>query len=91
MIINTLHLSDLKEFLEMERDFLGRVDKKVTCSVDKCEKPAERSISHELVTKSGLKLKKNKIKKAYLCKEHYKEYKKKSKQDREVQKWRWNA
>ncbi|NHI93308.1 MAG: hypothetical protein EAX96_12490 [Candidatus Lokiarchaeota archaeon] len=70
---------------------MGRVDKKVTCSVEKCQKEAERSINLQLVNKSGLKLKKTKLNKAYLCKEHYKEYKKKSKQDRDVQKWRWNS
>ena len=69
----------------------GRVQKKIECSVEKCTKNYERSISLKLVSKAGLKLKSDKVKKAYLCKEHYKEYKKNSKDDRKVQKWRWEA
>jgi len=69
----------------------ARVMKTIECSVDGCKKNYERSISFKLVSQSGLKLKSDKAKKAYLCKEHYKEYKKKSKDDRKVQKWRWEG
>jgi len=69
----------------------ARVMKKIECSVDKCNNNYERSISFKLVSQAGLKLKSDKLKKAYLCKVHYKEYKKKSKDDRQVQKWRWEG
>lgn len=47
------------------------------CSVDGCENPAVRSISLERYRESkiGLKLKEN-TKRVYLCREHYKEFKK---------------
>ncbi|MHA1785921.1 MAG: hypothetical protein ACTSVY_01100 [Candidatus Helarchaeota archaeon] len=70
---------------------MGRVDKKKKCSVEGCENEAERSLNIAAVSKSGLKVKENKLKKAYLCKVHYKEYKKKTKKDREVERWRWNT
>ncbi len=69
----------------------ARIVKNIECSVEKCKNNYERSISLKLVSESGLKLKSDKGKKAYLCKEHYKEYKKKSKDDRQVQKWRWDT
>lgn len=56
---------------------MGRIEKGVKCSVEGCENEAVRSISIENFEKSGLKLKlKEGTKRVYLCKEHYKEYKK---------------
>lgn len=68
---------------------MGRIDKGVKCSVANCNELAIRSISIEKVESAGLKV--NESKRGYLCKEHYREYKKKSKDDRRVEKWRWNA
>lgn len=68
---------------------MGRIDKGVKCSVANCNEPAIRSISIEKVESAGLKV--NESKRGYLCKEHYRDYKKKSKDDRRVEKWRWNA
>ena len=48
-----------------------------------------RSLSGEKVKAAGLKI--NSEKRAYLCKEHYKEYKKKTKKDKQLEKWRYNA
>jgi hypothetical protein len=52
---------------------VGRVDKGEKCSVSGCSNEAERSISADKVKSAGLKI--NTDKRAYLCKEHYKEYK----------------
>jgi hypothetical protein len=58
---------------------LGRIDKGVKCSVSGCSRDAVRSLSTK------------KTKAAYLCKEHYKEFKKKTKKDKTIDKWRYSA
>jgi hypothetical protein len=68
---------------------LGRIDKGVKCSVSSCSQDAVRSLSAEKVKKAGLKV--TGEKRAYLCKEHYKEYKKKTKKDKQLEKWRYGA
>jgi thymidine kinase len=69
---------------------LGRIDKGVKCSVSGCGKEATRSISTEKVKSAGLKVGSNE-KRAYLCREHYKEFKKKTKKDKTLDKWRYSA
>jgi uncharacterized protein YlaI len=64
---------------------LGRIDKGAKCSV--CGMEAIRSISSDKVKAAGLKV--GDDKRAYLCKEHYKEYKKKTKKDKTLDKWRY--
>jgi len=41
------------------------------------------------VRSAGLKV--GNEKRAYLCKEHYKEYKKKTKKDKQLEKWRYSV
>lgn len=65
---------------------MGKVSKGVSCSVQDCEVTAIKSLSFEKVKKAGLKVKEER--KAYLCREHYKEFKKKSRKDRMVDRWR---
>jgi len=65
---------------------LGRVAKGVKCSVSGCGNEAVRSLSTEKVKTAGLNV--GSEKRAYLCKEHYKEYKKKTKKDKKLEKWR---
>jgi hypothetical protein len=65
---------------------LGKIDKGVKCSVSGCGKDAVRSISAGKVSGAGLKV--GSGRRAYLCKEHYKEYKKATKKDRKLEKWR---
>ncbi len=65
---------------------LGRIDKGVKCSVSGCGKDAVRSIFASKVAAAGLKV--SEVKRAYLCKEHYKEFKKATKKDRTLEKWR---
>ncbi|MDR2707725.1 MAG: hypothetical protein LBB87_03130 [Nitrososphaerota archaeon] len=66
---------------------MGRIDKGEKCSVSGCSIEAERSISADKVKAAGLKIGSS-DKRAYLCKEHYKDYKKKSKKDKLLDKWR---
>ncbi|MEM2117737.1 MAG: hypothetical protein QW386_01805 [Candidatus Bathyarchaeia archaeon] len=69
---------------------MGRVDKGVKCSVSNCSKEAVRSLSTDKVKAAGLKVGSGE-KRAYLCKEHYKEFKKKTKKDKQLEKWRYSA
>jgi thymidine kinase len=69
---------------------LGRIDKGVNCSVSGCSKEAARSISTEKAQSAGLKVGSGE-KRVYLCKEHYKELKKKTKKDKTLEKWRYGA
>ena len=68
---------------------MGRVDKGVKCSVTGCGKDAVRSLSSQKVKAAGLKI--GNEKRAYLCKAHYKEFKKKTKKDKQLEKWRYSA
>lgn len=54
------------------------------CDVVGCDKPAERSFNIKQVSKSSLSLKSNDLRQVHLCKEHYKEFKKQTKTDREL-------
>ncbi len=69
---------------------MGRIDKGVTCSVSGCSKEAARSISTEKAQSAGLKVGSGQ-KRVFLCKEHYKEFKKKTKRDKTLEKWRYGA
>jgi hypothetical protein len=68
---------------------LGRVSKGVKCSVIGCNGEAIRSITREKVSASGLRVDENK--RSYLCRDHYKEYKKGSKKDKLLEKWRYKG
>ena len=66
---------------------MGRIDKGEKCSVVGCGKDAERSIPVDKAKAAGLNVASEK--RAYLCHEHYKDYKKKSKKDKTLEKWRY--
>jgi hypothetical protein len=55
-----------------------------TCDVKGCDSEAERSISGNAADDAGLKVDEG-LKRVHLCKEHYKEYKKLSKKERELE------
>jgi len=76
--------------LSREALTLGRVDKGVKCSVSNCSKEAVRSLSAEKVRSAGLNIGTSE-RRAYLCKEHYKEYKKKTKKDKQLEQWRYKG
>jgi thymidine kinase len=69
---------------------MGRIDKGVTCSVSGCGKDAIRSVSNDKAKAAGLNVGSGE-KRAYLCREHYKEFKKKTKKDKTIDKWRYNV
>jgi hypothetical protein len=72
-----------------EASNLGRIDKGVKCNVSGCGRDAIRSLSGEKVKAAGLRI--GSERRAYLCKEHYKEYKKRTKKDKQLEKWRYSA
>ncbi|MBN2336582.1 hypothetical protein JXL21_13570 [Candidatus Bathyarchaeota archaeon] len=65
---------------------MGRVDKGEKCSVKGCSEDAVRSINVAKAKTAGLDV--EATRRAYLCKEHYKEYKKGNKKDAQIEKWR---
>ncbi|MCW4023559.1 MAG: hypothetical protein NWF01_00795 [Candidatus Bathyarchaeota archaeon] len=67
---------------------MGKIEKGINCNVSGCDSEAARSISADKVKAAGLRVS-GAEKRAYLCKEHYKEYKKKSKKDKQLDKWRF--
>ena len=68
---------------------MGRIDKGVKCSVSGCGGEVVRSISADKVKSAGLGV--GSEKRAYLCKAHYKEYKKKTKKDKQLEKMRYKG
>jgi hypothetical protein len=79
----------LQHNLTEEELNLGRIEKGVKCNVSGCGSMAVRSLSAAKVKAAGLKITDQKH--AYLCKDHYKEYKKKTKKDKQIEKWRYSA
>ena len=69
---------------------MGRIDKGVKCDVSGCAGVAERSISTDKAKHAGLHVG-SREKRVYLCREHYKEFKKKTKKDKTIDKWRYSA
>ena len=51
---------------------------------------AVRSLNADKAKKAGLKVGSGE-KRVYVCKEHYKEFKKATKKDKTLDKWRYNA
>jgi hypothetical protein len=68
---------------------MGRIAKGVKCSVSGCGKDAVRSLPVAKVVEAGLKV--GNERRAYLCKEHYKAYKKATKKDKMLEKWRYRG
>ena len=69
---------------------MGRIDKGVKCDVSGCKNEAVRSLNADKTKKAGLKVSSNE-KRVYVCREHYKEFKKATKKDKTLEKWRYNA
>ena len=57
------------------------------CSIHACDNVATRSLGADRVEQAGLKFEGEK--RAYLCKHHYKEFKKKTKKDRKIERLKW--
>jgi thymidine kinase len=58
--------------------------------VSGCGREAIRSVSTGKAKSAGLKVSSNE-KRVYLCREHYKEFKKKTKKDKTIDKWRYSV
>ena len=68
---------------------MGKVSKGVRCSVVGCDRPAVRSLPAEEVAAAGLRVERSG--RAYLCREHYKEYKRRTKRKRLLERWRFKG
>ena len=67
---------------------MGVIGKGTKCSVDGCDEDGTRSLNTKRVEDAGLRVKAGK--KSALCKIHYKEWKKETKQDRELERSRFD-
>jgi hypothetical protein len=67
---------------------LGRIEKGEKCNVSGCSREAARSLSVDKVKAAGLSVGTSESR-AFICKEHYKEFKKKTKKDKILDKWRY--
>ena len=67
---------------------MGRIAKGQKCSVQGCGNPAVKSVSLDKAAKAGLKVS-GTGRRAYLCKEHYKQLKKALKREKRIEKWRY--
>ena len=68
---------------------MGIVSKGAKCNVDSCDNDGVRSLNTKKVENAGLRVQSNN-KKSVLCKEHYKEWKKETKEDRELERARYD-
>ena len=68
---------------------MGIVSKGATCNVEGCDQVGARSINTTKVENAGLRVN-SAGKKTILCKEHYKEWKKESKDDRSLERARFD-
>ncbi len=67
---------------------MGIVAKGAKCNVDGCDNDGVRSLNTVKVESGGLRVS-SKNKKTVLCKTHYKEWKKATKEDRELERARY--
>ncbi len=68
---------------------MGIVAKGAKCNVDECTNDGARSLNTTKVENAGLRVNST-GKKTVLCKPHYKEYKKESKDDRALERARYD-
>ncbi len=68
---------------------MGKISKGTKCSVNGCDEDAVRSIDIGKVKEAGLDA--EGAKRAYLCKAHYKDYKKGSKKSSQIERWRYSG
>ena len=68
---------------------MGVVSKGAKCNVEGCEQDGARSLSTIKVENAGLRTS-SASKKTVLCKGHYKEWKKESKEDRKLERARFD-
>lgn len=66
-----------------------REKQQATCSVADCDQDALRSLPRRKVEKAVSELTLEEGRRAYLCREHYKKYKKATKQERTIDRLTW--
>lgn len=76
-------------FMSLRELVMGKIEKGVSCSVSGCGNSAVRSIASGKVVAAGLKV--GGERRAYLCKNHYKEFKKATKKERTLEKLRYRG
>jgi|Deesub1362B_J571_1020462.scaffolds.fasta_scaffold00003_466 uncharacterized pyridoxamine 5'-phosphate oxidase family protein len=59
------------------------------CSVKDCDDAAVKTVSRDKFSVVNMELKGGAGRKIYLCKKHYKEYKKARKKIDRLERWRW--
>jgi hypothetical protein len=64
---------------------MGKIKKGAKCTVTNCNEDAVRSVSMPKAKAASLDVE---GKRAYLCKQHYKEYKKGNRKADQIEKWR---
>ncbi|MFQ6135255.1 MAG: hypothetical protein ACE5KU_05515 [Nitrososphaerales archaeon] len=69
--------------------FLGRISKGVGCSVKGCSESAIRSLSKNKLAGSDLET--SGERRVYLCRNHYKQWKKSTKKDEDMERLRWKG
>lgn len=67
---------------------MGKVSKGINCSAANCSNEAERSIS-KINMKTGSLTLNSESKRVYLCKSHYRDWKKSTKNDRNIERARF--
>ena len=68
---------------------MGIVSKGAKCNVDGCDENGARSLNTSKVENAGLRVNST-GKKTVLCKDHYKEWKKESKDERDLERARFD-
>ena len=68
---------------------MGVVNKGAKCNVDGCDEDGVRSLNTKKIEDAGLRLNSS-GKKSVLCKTHYKEWKKETKDDRSLERSRFD-
>lgn len=66
---------------------MGKVSKGVRCNVIGCTQNAVRSVSPDAAAHA--KIDTGGARRAYLCRSHYKDLKKRLKKDRQIERWRF--
>lgn len=74
---------------------MGKIKQGTICSVEGCNNNAIRSFSKDKVIqalqKGGVNLTESRRRRAYLCQEHYKLFKKHQRQEKKIDKWRYSG
>ncbi len=74
---------------------MGKIKTGKVCSVSGCDEKATRSFSadkaREALQAVGATFDDDRVRRLYLCQKHYKVFKKQTKKDKKVDKWRYGV